>query len=68
SMAGWKKTLADLMSLIKGDDEGEDDSSATPTTCQEQGETGEASGQVDGADQVQSEKAVPLENTAGSQG
>ncbi|XLR08187.1 hypothetical protein S83_036125, partial [Arachis hypogaea] len=67
SMAGGKKTLAYLMNLIQGDDEGEDDSLATPTASQEQGETREASGQADGADQVQPEKVVPPENTVGAQ-
>ncbi|XLU25315.1 hypothetical protein S245_061381, partial [Arachis hypogaea] len=67
SMAGGKKTLADLMNLIKGDDEGEDDSSTTPTASQGHGETGEASGQAGGVDQVHPEKVVPPENTARSQ-
>ncbi|XP_072059967.1 uncharacterized protein [Arachis hypogaea] len=66
SMAGGKKTLADLMNLIQGDDEGGDNSSATPSASQDQGDVGEGSGRVDGADQGQPEKVeVPPANNSG---
>ncbi|XP_057728955.1 uncharacterized protein LOC130944588 [Arachis stenosperma] len=66
-MAGRKKTLADLMSLIQGDDEGGDNSSATPLVSQDQGDVGKSSGRVDGAVQGQPERVeVPPENISGN--
>ncbi|QHN82968.1 uncharacterized protein DS421_20g700490 [Arachis hypogaea] len=67
SMAGGKKTLADLMNLIQGNDEGDEDSSATPSASQDQEGAGEGSGRVDGADQDQLDKVeAPHENASGN--
>ncbi|XP_072053068.1 uncharacterized protein [Arachis hypogaea] len=56
SMAGGKKTLADLMSLIQGSEEGGEDSSATLSASQDREVAGEDSGQAAGVNQGQSVK------------
>ncbi|XP_072083661.1 uncharacterized protein [Arachis hypogaea] len=61
SMASGKKTLADLMNLIKRNEEGEGDFPPTPSASQEQGDTEEASGQTGGPDPAHQENVISPE-------
>ncbi|XLR22368.1 hypothetical protein S83_050268 [Arachis hypogaea] len=63
-MAGGKKTLADLMSLIKGNEEGEGDSPSNPPAGQGQeevGETGKTGDRAAETGPVHQGDAVPSE-------